>query len=63
MSNYGCATNTNLAAMIADPEDLVRGKTGDSQVDAALSGKAIKAYREAPTTGTKGLKVETTGGN
>lgn len=63
MSNYGCATNTNMAAMIADPEDLVRGKTGDSQVDAALSGKAIKAYREAEPSGNKGLKNERSGGN
>jgi pilus assembly protein CpaD len=63
LSNYGCATNSNLAAMIADPEDLVRGKTGGPQVDAALSGKAIKAYREAQPTGVKGLKVEETGGN
>jgi len=26
MSNYGCATNANLAAMVANPEDLVSGK-------------------------------------
>lgn len=25
-SNYGCATNSNLAAMVADPEDLLTGK-------------------------------------
>ncbi len=25
-ANYGCATNGNLAAMVADPEDLVRGR-------------------------------------
>lgn len=25
-SNYGCATNASLAAMVADPEDLVTGK-------------------------------------
>jgi pilus assembly protein CpaD len=24
--NYGCAINSNLAAMVADPEDLVRGR-------------------------------------
>jgi pilus assembly protein CpaD len=24
--NYGCAVNGNLAAMVADPEDLVRGR-------------------------------------
>ena len=25
-SNYGCAMNASIAAMVADPEDLVRGK-------------------------------------
>src|SRR3546814_5953833 len=24
-SNYGCATNGNLAAMVADPNDLIKG--------------------------------------
>ncbi len=24
--NYGCATNSNMAAMVSDPEDLVRGR-------------------------------------
>lgn len=43
-SNYGCATNSNLAAMIADPEDLVRGR--DSKKLDANSGKnAVGAYR------------------
>jgi pilus assembly protein CpaD len=61
-SNYGCAVNSNLAAMIANPEDLVRGQTGDNSGTAAASSKAIKAYREAPTTGTKGLTRESAGG-
>lgn len=30
-SNYGCATNSNLAAMVADPEDLVRGRKNTSR--------------------------------
>ena len=25
-TDYGCATNSNMAAMVADPEDLVRGR-------------------------------------
>ena len=61
-SNYGCATNGNLAAMIADPEDLIRGKTGSASVDAATSGKAIDAYRKSAPTGTGGLKTEAAGG-
>jgi pilus assembly protein CpaD len=29
--NYGCATNSNLAAMVADPEDLVRGRESNAR--------------------------------
>ena len=48
-SNYGCATNANLAAMIANPEDLVHGQSGDG-TDAARSSKAIEAFRRGPST-------------
>jgi pilus assembly protein CpaD len=62
--NYGCATNSNLAAMIADPSDLVLGQDGGATSDAANAAKAIKVYREAPPTGQKGLTNEaSTGGN
>lgn len=44
-SNYGCAVNSNLAAMVADPVDLVRGRDGDSAVDPALAGRGVRAYR------------------
>ncbi len=54
-SNYGCANNTNLAAMIASPADLVRGRDGAPANDPALSFKAIDAYRKQPTTGGAGL--------
>jgi pilus assembly protein CpaD len=63
MSNYGCATNSNLAAMVANPEDLVRGQTGGS-TDARTTSKAIKSYRDAEPTGKQGLeKVDMKGGN
>ena len=52
-ANYGCAVNSNLAAMIADPSDLVLGQAGSGTGDAG--SKAIKVYREAPPTGTRGL--------
>lgn len=63
--NYGCATNSNLAAMIADPSDLVLGQAGSGTGDAATVAKAIKVYRDTPPSGTKGLTVTTTqsGGN
>lgn len=57
-SNYGCATLGNLAAMVADPNDLVRGRTGDAGLDGRTSVKAIGAWRTARTTGETGLKAE-----
>ena len=54
-SNYGCATNSNLAAMMANPEDLVRGQTGRDQ-DPRTASKAIKSYRDAKPTGEGGLE-------
>jgi pilus assembly protein CpaD len=64
MSNYGCATNSNLAAMIANPEDLVRGQAGATP-DARTTSKAIKSYRDAKPTGEGGTleKNDTKGGN
>lgn len=46
-SNYGCATNTNLAAMIADPADLLHGR-GDDSHGADEATRAIKAWHEVP---------------
>lgn len=63
-SELGCATNSNLAAMIADPNDLVLGQEGAVPGDPATAVKAIKQYREAKPTGANGIeKVTTTGGN
>lgn len=62
MSNFGCATNRNLAAMIANPEDLVRGQSGGGS-DARTVSKAIKSYRDAKPTGEEGLTaIDTKGG-
>ncbi len=62
MSNYGCAMNSNLAAMVADPRDLISGRSGESSVDGRIATKAIGTYRAMPTTGANGLKPETTKG-
>lgn len=63
-SNYGCAMNSNLAAMIANPNDLVLGQEGAVSGDAATSSKAIKSYRDTAPTGTQGLEKTTSkGGN
>ena len=55
-SNYGCATNASLAAMIANPEDLVRGQSVEG-TDPARSGRAIDAYRKASPSGGGGTNV------
>ncbi|PKP88548.1 MAG: hypothetical protein CVT78_03100 [Alphaproteobacteria bacterium HGW-Alphaproteobacteria-17] len=52
-SNYGCATNSNLAAMVADPNDLIKGARDDRH-DPATATRAIKTYRERPQTGASG---------
>ncbi len=62
-SNYGCAVNSNLAAMIADPADLVLGQSGSVAVDSATSNKAVDAYRRRVPTGYSGeVKSETSKG-
>lgn len=48
---YGCAVNGNLAAMIANPEDLLRGQRGSGETVVMSSTKAITAYRDADPTG------------
>lgn len=55
MSNFGCAVNSNMAAMVADPQDLVWGREGGSVMDAATANRAIQSYRKAAPTGEKGL--------
>ena len=54
---YGCAVNSNLAAMVADPQDLLEGKKGASETVIATSNKAISTYRETPPTGAGGLQA------
>jgi pilus assembly protein CpaD len=56
-SNYGCATNSNIAAMIADPEDLVRGRGATGTTDVNSSSKGVVLYRSQAPTGTGGLKT------
>jgi pilus assembly protein CpaD len=56
-SNYGCASATNLAAMIADPMDLVRGKSADGSRSGETAAGAIKSLRSAEPSG-KGNAVQ-----
>ncbi len=56
---YGCAVNSNLAAMIADPQDLLEGKASDGTTTISTSTKAINTYRDAEPSGAGGLQSAT----
>ncbi|GGK32846.1 CpaD family pilus assembly protein [Salinarimonas ramus] len=49
--NFGCAMQTNVAAQVADPVDLVRGRTRGS-IDVNARTPDIEAVREAESPAT-----------
>lgn len=61
--NYGCASASNLAAMIADPRDLVDGRAATLDPKSTVSGKAIKVYKDKAPTGSGSLQAMSAGGN
>ena len=65
MSNFGCGVNGNLAAMVANPEDLVHGRDTNGVTDPAAAVRAIDVYRTKPITGAGPLQATSTksGGN
>lgn len=64
MSNFGCAVNSNLAAMVANPEDLIHGREGSPYVDADAATRGVGVYYSTPPSGKGGLKeVSTKSGN
>jgi len=44
-ANFGCANTANLGMMVANPRDLIRGRSPGSADGAAVS-RAIKRYRD-----------------
>ena len=61
---FGCAINSNFAAMVADPEHLLHGSEGTGETVVMSSTKAIESYREQDVTGADGLpEVSTQGGS
>jgi pilus assembly protein CpaD len=62
MSDFGCSVNSNIAAMVANPEDLLHGREGSSTTDTFAASRAIELYRTTPPTGSKGLQSVTPGG-
>jgi pilus assembly protein CpaD len=59
-TNYGCAINSNLAAMIANPDDLIHGRDGSSEGSAATAGRAVRVFRERRPSGSQPLPATTT---
>jgi len=53
--NFGCAVNSNMAAMIANPEHLLNGAEGNGETVVMSSSKAIESYRNSAPTGAGGL--------
>ena len=62
-SNYGCAINSNIAAMVANPDDLVLGQSGSTTGGAATATRAIRSHRGRAPTGAQPLPTTTTTGN
>ena len=54
---FGCAINGNLAAMVADKDDLVRGVRGTGSTVIMSSTKAIETYRAKALTGAGELRT------
>ena len=50
--NYGCASQNNLAVMLADPHDLI-APAASSPRDATASVRALTAYREGSSTASE----------
>ena len=64
--NLGCAMQSNVAAQVADPVDLVRGRT-EGRPDSIRRGKVIEAIREGKDPSTQyrqeGTKINQAVGN
>ncbi len=60
---YGCAVNSNLAAMVANPEDLLEGQKGNGETTVSTGTRAIQTYRETAPSGAGGLQDANAGGN
>ena len=60
-SNFGCATETNLGLMAANPKDLVTGRTL-GPADGEQAAKAIKEYRAGTTPEPKSVSTAGSGG-
>ena len=56
MAGFGCSVNANLAAQVANPEDLIRGREGAPVMDSVTAVRAVDMYRRKAPTGQGGLQ-------
>lgn len=61
--NYGCANNGNLAAMIANPEDLIKGQKGSPDTYISTSNASIDAYKSSIGNKAGAVGATSAGGN
>ncbi len=54
---FGCAVNSNIAAMVANPEHLLNGASGSGETVVMTSNRAIDSYRNAQPTGGGGTTL------
>ncbi|MDP9056569.1 MAG: CpaD family pilus assembly protein [Pseudomonadota bacterium] len=59
-SNYGCAINGNIAAMVANPDDLLSGAHGQTLTNSDTTDKAIWLHQSAAPTGQAGVAKNST---
>jgi pilus assembly protein CpaD len=57
-SNYGCANNANLAAMVANPDHLLKGEASKGNTVVMSSTKAIESFREVKPSGGGGATIK-----
>ncbi|RJY10239.1 CpaD family pilus assembly protein [Aurantiacibacter aquimixticola] len=56
-AGFGCAVNSNIAAMVADPEHLLNGASNNGDTVVMTSNRAIGSYRDAQPTGRGGTTL------
>jgi pilus assembly protein CpaD len=60
-SNFGCASEVNLASMVANPADLARGN-GKPAADGDLAALRVKQYRAGLISHSLDQKSSSSGG-
>ena len=63
ITGFGCSVNGNLAAMVANPQDLVHGRDGGGVGDSDTAAKAIDTYRKKAPTGAGALQAVSSKGD